>query len=656
MVTDDPWYWEVNDIVAEICNSSALFQAASCKVEDIPDTAHLEDQFREREVTGRTLLTAYDSDTLRQELQVQDVDKRRALISVIALLRQHSEAYKQSVATVGVQALDLNREPSQHPRVPSFQAATNDADGGNRRRVPFTTVPLPANPVRADTALAVAANITVDSSGQWDHLQRWAQADTPDEVIDFTQPDDEERLFGAETVEGDRQDPMDDGEEIDDIQEAYQVQDVQRRSKLTRDQILDIVNQCIEDYAEAWTPNKGVLKEDEVDYDPLRMWQDAEACGQRQLLVDKYETDLAYYNQRLHKLGDRIMDGPGNNVKEIQLQCGLLEITVYSMELSRWLLSIYALKAEDDSDDEEQLHDRSPSVEPFAARYQPHIEHVNLSQRHAEIIDLGSTPASSQGEDDRMLIDSPYPHEAHLHQPRTAFSGRFQTPDSLVIESVEHPVEHLAETPAEPYGTDRTAPLWPQVLLDDEPENASIGAVRRWNWDDLIDTQDRKRIVSKVLNAMKRDDREMIRSRLSTVDKADIVREISACIAMLARRETKMQDVLPRDMSKILTFSRLFLSWWLCENYFRAEPSQWHLEGLREHLEQGSPDPGTFCDYLNKVMTTTFSPEALRNPERPSQAEIIDISSDDDEPAATQRNGATQRPRHPWRQSPIVLD
>jgi hypothetical protein len=129
----------------------------------------------------------------------------------------------------------------------------------------------------------------------------------------------------------------------------------------------------------------------------------------------------------------------------------------------------------------------------------------------------------------------------------------------------------------------------------------------------------------------------------------------------LARNETKMQGVLPRDMPKIVTFTRLFLCWWLCDNYFRVEPSKWRLQELEQCLLGGSPDPSTFYDYLNTTMQTTFSVEALRHPEQPSQAEIIEISDDDDDespppPPTTQRKSHAQRPQSPQRSPMIVLD
>jgi hypothetical protein len=236
-----------------------------------------------------------------------------------------------------------------------------------------------------------------------------------------------------------------------------------------------------------------------------------------------------------------------------------------------------------------------------------------------------------------------------LVQHQSSSSPRFHTPDSVIADSIEPPVDvSITAHTSQPRGQ-----------LGDEPEKASIAFARRWKWSELVDTRDRKRIVTKALHEMKSEDREIIRDRLRTVGKADMIREIPACIRMLAKNETKMPGVLLRDMPKIITFSRLFLCWWLCDNYFRLEPSRWCLEELEQCLQEGSPDPSTFCDYLNAIMTTTFSREALRNPEQPSQAEIIEISDDDvpeSRPPATQRNAPAQRIQQTQQPNTIILD
>jgi hypothetical protein len=642
-IAKDPWAWNVDELVAQTCHSPSLYRAVGCRPDDIPNVILLEGQLRDQEVTGATFLTL-ELNALRSELGLQNLGQRMALHSVIHSLRQQSAAYSQRTATAGVQALDINKV--QRTTRTSDELEVAGPTGRKRQKTTHvTTVPIAVEPP-ASSALR-RANIeelpTLDGSGEWDYLLRWEQgdehimnaegADTEEDIEDEVE-DLEERSESGES-------PQDIPAELSD--EAEGTAEMSGRSKLNREEIVDIINEQIEHYTNAWKPNQGVLKGDEIDYDPEDMWQKAEAKGERPQLIEACRKDAAYYRNRLDKLCDAILNDPGSTRDKVRYQCRNLEITINSIELSEWLLSIYKLDPAESEDE-----DNSLPAQPESSNSPAHQATTPHTQRPM-IIDLGSPPESSQSEMDGVLVDSSPPPELPLVQHQSSSSPRFHTPDSVIADSIEPPVDvSITAHTSQPRGQ-----------LGDEPEKASIAFARRWKWSELVDTRDRKRIVTKALHEMKSEDREIIRDRLRTVGKADMIREIPACIRMLAKNETKMPGVLLRDMPKIITFSRLFLCWWLCDNYFRLEPSRWCLEELEQCLQEGSPDPSTFCDYLNAIMTTTFSREALRNPEQPSQAEIIEISDDDvpeSRPPATQRNAPAQRIQQTQQPNTIILD
>lgn len=447
--------------------------------------------------------------------------------------------------------------------------------------------------------------------GQWDYLLRWQQGGS-EEDLDLAAADDsedEERFGPTDGAEEDAQEIPDEEDEPE--------KGAQSRSKLTPDQVLDIINERIEYYTQSWKPNKGAAKGDEIAYDPEAMWEEAQVAGQRQL-VERYEADLAYYSHRLDKLCDEIMNFPGNTADKVRRQCSNLEVTIDSMELAEWLLSIYKLEPVDDSSDDNLDADTEPQ------RY------ISAQlEASANFIDLGSPSETSGDDGDGAMGSERATAFARNMEEHQAHSGsQYFTPDSVFADSVEPPM-YAHQDPAV---LDRPLPLVLHTSYGDEPEHSSIAMVLRWRWDDLIESQDRKRIVSKVVSEMKAEDRELIRTRLKYVGKMNMLKEISTCLGMLSGGQPKMQGVLPRDLPKIITFTRLFLSWWMCDNCFREQPDKRRIEELLNCLKEGLSDPGTFCDYLNTIMTTTFSEEALRHPERPSQAEIIEIS-DDDEPA-----------------------
>ncbi|CAO2649361.1 Nn.00g067460.m01.CDS01 [Neocucurbitaria sp. VM-36] len=621
MPATDPWLWTTDDLVAELCLSRALFQAADCAVVEIPDPTTLEHHIRSQEITGATFLATLSSYPLHDEL---DLPQRTTLTSVVDLLRRRSSMYKQHAATNGVNSLDLRNESSL-PSLKAYSDTTSAHDTERKRRkvTHLTTAPpgtFSHNPLEL-TAESTSGNVSEPMNGgggHWDHLLRWQQRGGDEEIDLATEDDieDEERIEFIDGAEEDLQDVPDEDDEGD--------KGAQGRSKLTPDQVVDIINERIDYYTRSWRPNKGAVRGEEIEYDPEAMWEEAQVAGQRQQLVERYETDLAYYRHRLDKLCDEIVKFPGSNVDKVRRQCSNLEVTIDSMELADWLLSIYKLEPVDDSGDDD------PGI---SLELQGHNS-AHISKPSIEIVDLGS-PSGTSG-DDREGKLSPARHTESapsIEDDQAPPRSRYYTPDSVVAETIE-PLVYTNHESAVPT---RALPTVLYTSHGDEPEYSSIATVLRWKWADLVDSQDRKRIVSKVVSELDVEDRDLIRTRLKHVGKLNMLKEIPACLEMLSRGQSKMQGVLPRDLPKIVTFTRLFLSWWLCDDYFRQEPHRWQLEELLQCLQEGSPDPETFCDYVNTIMTTTFSAEALRHPERPSQAEIIEIS-DDDEPASRPAN------------------
>jgi len=279
------------------------------------------------------------------------------------------------------------------------------------------------------------------------------------------------------------------------------------------------------------------------------------------------------------------------------------------MELAGWLRDIYTLSPVENSDEEKELY--SQDMNRAIGKPQRHTNarvHQPEPAAPIEIIDLGS-PSASSGVEENTTGD--------IAQRQR----RSSAPNPVVAQSVEQVVATCPEPVIAP----------PAINHGEEPEHASIGTVRRWLWTDLMEHLDRKRVVSKAISELMADDRELIRNRIRLVGKIASTREIAACVDMLSRGESKLRGVLARDMPKILVLADLFLSWWFCRNYFKGpKASKEELKKLKLCIKDGSVEITTFYDYMHTVMGTTFSKEALQHPERPSQAEIIEISDDDD--------------------------
>ena len=152
---------------------------------------------------------------------------------------------------------------------------------------------------------------------EFSHLLRWQHVAKDEEEIDLAAEDDSE---------DDEQYGLDDAAEEDqpDVQDddGGGVPGPSSRTKLSSDAIAEIINERIEFYTNAWTLNKGVAREDEIDDDPDAIWDEAEASSKRLELVQKYEDEHAYLSHRLDRICEEILiyHSAGSNAVSQHLQ------------------------------------------------------------------------------------------------------------------------------------------------------------------------------------------------------------------------------------------------------------------------------------------------------------------------------------------------
>ncbi|RAR14195.1 hypothetical protein DDE83_002462 [Stemphylium lycopersici] len=618
MPNNDPWLWSVDELVAQVCHSHKLFETAWRSTTNVPSGPALETELRARHVTGRVFLTSLDTYTVvvRNELNIPQLAHRVALMSVVGLLRQRSSAYQlHSAATTGVLQTFV---ASRDSHLQSTQA------NGSRKRRKVEPVSATTLPQTSQTYHASAISNNPSSSEQsknptdeFEHLFRWENTVDNDEIIDFAAEDSlEDEENGGQ---------WDAAEEDYDTQDDELTVEVPSQTGLTTEEVVEIINRRIEDILESWKPPKTA--------DPESLWNEAEASGERVGLAQKHEANHAYYSERLDRLCDQIVQFPGSNAVsdhfgetgQVWRQCSNLEVTIDSMEHASWLRDIYKLEPVADSDDEHEGHDNS------GAREMPLPQPQLLVA--TEIIDLGTPSESSNvGERNASPFDPLIMSEYNNNGNPIRHHRRSLTPDSVIADSIEPTYDECGVLPNPNTAClSSTLPLRIPTNHGDEPEKASISSVRRWQWTDLAENLDRKRIVSKALLEMKPGDRELVRSRIRLVGKIGLLKEVGACVSMLRRGETKLPGTLLRDMPKIMNLTNMFLSWWFCRNYSNGHrASTAELEELKHCIDKGSAGTTTFYNYVYTVMGTTFSEQALQHPERPSQAEIIEISDDDD--------------------------
>ncbi|RMZ70910.1 SNF2 family helicase ATPase [Pyrenophora seminiperda CCB06] len=303
MPASDPWFWTVDQVVAEVCGSDALYLAARVPTSNVPDGAALEKQLRMEQITGKRFLLLFDRPKIvvKNALSIAQLSQRMALADVIDLLRSRSYTYGQQEATAGVKSLDINRKHSLDLSVSGFPS--NVTSRKRRKITPVSTAPLSKRPQATQTATPSTGPAPEDPSvntNSWSHLLRWENDRDTDDIIDFAA---EEELEEPEEEDEESHDSLDEEDEVPE----------QSSSRLTQEEVVNIINDRIEHYTTSWAPNKGVARGEEIDYDPVLMWEEVESSGQREAMVQRYEMEHAYYKQRLDTLCDEIVKSPGSN-------------------------------------------------------------------------------------------------------------------------------------------------------------------------------------------------------------------------------------------------------------------------------------------------------------------------------------------------------
>lgn len=300
MFNSDPWFWSVDEVVAQLCHSSALYVAAAQSATDIPDCLTLEKELRMRNISGKVLLTKFDAPTLvdGNELRISQPSQRLALVAVTAVLRRRSHAYKQFLASE--ESVESLRVPRKTTTSLNGVAVASPTIQSQRQAESNSRGPLHQTPQMQHMQRMLG------EPDDFAHLLRWQDTAEDDEIIDFDADDslgDDAHANSAEDHSSDDLDAMLD----------FAEHDLPRSSRLSEKEIYDIIDERINFYMESWTPNAGVVSGDEVNYDVNAMWDEAEASGQRLNLAQKYKAEYAYFKRRLDAMREEIKKFPGSN-------------------------------------------------------------------------------------------------------------------------------------------------------------------------------------------------------------------------------------------------------------------------------------------------------------------------------------------------------
>lgn len=98
---DDPWYWDIDRVVAELCTESRSWTSDTGRSRRRPNFVTLEAGLREQEIDGSTLLTAVDDTVLKNELGIRVLGQLAPVKQIIWDLRQESPCYRDWLGRYG---------------------------------------------------------------------------------------------------------------------------------------------------------------------------------------------------------------------------------------------------------------------------------------------------------------------------------------------------------------------------------------------------------------------------------------------------------------------------------------------------------------------------------------------------------------------------
>ena len=93
----DPWYWEVEDVIAALCDPNSPLRKAH-RTPSFPDAAKLAEKLREHDVNGIALLKKVDDKCMKEDFGIKSMGHRASLEELIEALQYDSPKYQDREA------------------------------------------------------------------------------------------------------------------------------------------------------------------------------------------------------------------------------------------------------------------------------------------------------------------------------------------------------------------------------------------------------------------------------------------------------------------------------------------------------------------------------------------------------------------------------
>lgn len=473
-------------------------------------------------------------------------------------------------------------------------------------------------------------------TSEWDYLSRWQNEDST--VLPYFGESDTEVDFSSGLLQ-----------EMEDEEREEEEAKMNKKGPLSLDRVEEIIEGETENLRELWKKRKLPLRESAA----RSIWFKAGGPRRRAYFVSSTRSKIEKLNVRLVKLKDSILGEVWTKESDVREQCEIMEETVFELQESQHKKSIWegptapaaskkptkksksTRKRESDGEDlvnsdsvmeEDQLADFVVPDDSIADGMQldDHInvepdKHTTSPEKDASSTDLKTSDLEPMSEDvdmmDPLSSDGSQTHEIK-REPSQALDDETDGAQTQIEASTpkrnsngadiieltssseqeeEHPIEKMKIEEAE----------------EDERkcETASAEEVSSWRWSELIEQNDRKRLVVKILRTLGPKRYNELRPNVLNPSKEVFTDRFERAMEALRRVNEVLSEPADGNIIAMKRFVRLYVCWVHClHKYWENSASAELQDRLNEDQVKNLIDYGQYYDFVKSIFTENKTP------------------------------------------------
>ena len=498
---------------------------------------------------------------------------------------------------------------------------------------------------------------------EWDYLSKWQNEDNT--VLPQWGESDTELDFSSGLLQ-----------EMDDEEREEEEAKANKKGPLGVGQVSEIIEDEINELKEQWKARKLPLRESSA----RSVWFRAGGPRRRAYFASAAGMDISRLEARMAKIKDNLLAEVWTKESEVREQCEILEETVFELQESHFRKSIWEGKSappasrkpvtkgkrtrkirsdgedlvssdceveEDDVDDfvvpDDPLDD-APENDPVGEEAAskailseedalPTDPDITDPEPLAEDVDMADPISSDQSQTQEIKKELSQDVEEETDGASTPSHTSTSKKDdcgAVIIELTSSPERE--EAPENENKLPEEAENY-----KGSPETATTEHVSSWLWSDLIERNDRKRLVLKILLTLSPKRYNDLRPVMLNTSKGVFDERFKRSMEALRRVNEVIRERAEGDSIAMNRFVKLYVCWTHClHKYWENSPSAELQDRLNEDQIRNLQGYDEYYEFVNYVFTQHKTPiifslgspaRGFKNPLN-GREDLITISSD----------------------------